>query len=195
VYAIWLMVYGVFFNGTSKFCFPLSSHTSAHHRQANTPPPSQHTTPTHHRQHTTANTPPPTHHRQHTTANTPPIPPPTPSPHYHHTITTPATPATQSSLFLGMGADLYKTVFQLYHAPEYYLVIVFVIVLCLWRDVTWKFFSRTHLPQSYHIVQELQAMDQLSRKTDRAASRKICIFFSIFLDFLPISKRKWSPSL
>ena len=46
-----------------------------------------------------------------------------------------------------MGADLYRTVFQLYQAPEYYLVIIFVVVLCLWRDVTWKFYARTDLPQ------------------------------------------------
>eukprot|EP00026_Physarum_polycephalum_P000972 Phypoly_transcript_00973.p1 GENE.Phypoly_transcript_00973~~Phypoly_transcript_00973.p1 ORF type:complete len:1149 (+),score=209.12 Phypoly_transcript_00973:246-3692(+) len=81
-----------------------------------------------------------------------------------------------------MGADLYRTVFQLYRAPEYYLVIVFVVVLCLWRDVTWKFFARTHLPQSYHIVQELQAMDKRSRKTDRASARKIYTGYSFSQD-------------
>jgi len=82
-----------------------------------------------------------------------------------------------------MGADLYKTVFQLYHAGVYYLVIIFVIVLCLWRDVTWKFFSRTSLPQSYHIVQELQALDKLSKKGERKASaRKIYTGYSFSQD-------------
>jgi len=55
-----------------------------------------------------------------------------------------------------MGADLYRVVFELYGAPYYYWCIIAVPVICLFRDVTWKFVLRTDLPESYHIVQELE---------------------------------------
>lgn len=101
---------------------------------------------------------------------------------------TPSIPFTND--LTGMGADLYRIVFQLYHAPEYYLIIIFVVILCLWRDVTWKFYSRTALPQSYHIVQELQALDRRTNKTERAAARrKACIFYTFSSLFSPILNR------
>lgn len=81
-----------------------------------------------------------------------------------------------------MGADLYRSVFMLYRAPEYYLVIVFVVVLCLWRDVTWKFFQRTDLPESYHIVQEIQAYDTRDRNSNKASARKIYTGYSFSQD-------------
>jgi phospholipid-transporting ATPase len=80
-----------------------------------------------------------------------------------------------------MGADLYRTVFQLYHAGTYYLDIVFVIVLCLARDVLWKFFTRTDLPQSYHIVQELQAIETKAKRRE-ASAKKIYTGYSFSQD-------------
>lgn len=82
-----------------------------------------------------------------------------------------------------MGADLYRAVFQLYEAGTYYLCIIFVIVLCLSRDVLWKYFSRTSLPQSYHIVQEMQALERSNNngKPEKASARKICILYSYYV--------------
>ncbi len=74
-----------------------------------------------------------------------------------------------------MGADLYRTVFQLYTTPLYYFSIIMVPVICLWRDFTWKFIYRTDLPQSYHIVQEIQ---KIHEKAQNASKKKICILFT-----------------
>lgn len=79
-----------------------------------------------------------------------------------------------------MGSDLYRSVFQLYEAGTYYLCIIFVIVLCLSRDVIWKFIVRTNLPESYHIVQEIHALE--NGKTETASARKIYTGYSFSQD-------------
>jgi len=71
-----------------------------------------------------------------------------------------------------MGADLYRSVFQLYQAPYYFWAIIAVPVICLLRDVTWKFVNRTDLPEAYHIVQELEHLDTLRQKDPKAHAHK-----------------------
>ncbi|GAM27227.1 hypothetical protein SAMD00019534_104020 [Acytostelium subglobosum LB1] len=58
---------------------------------------------------------------------------------------------------LGVGVDIYDIIFNVGKAPLFYLTLVIVPVVCLYRDYTWKFVNRYALPQAYHIVQELDS--------------------------------------
>lgn len=81
-----------------------------------------------------------------------------------------------------MGGDLYRSVFQLYEAGTYFLCIIFVTVLCLSRDVLWKYFARTSLPQSYHIVQEIHALEAVNKPNEQSSARKIYTGYSFSQD-------------
>eukprot|EP01112_Ceratiomyxa_fruticulosa_P018559 TRINITY_DN5957_c0_g1_i1.p1 TRINITY_DN5957_c0_g1~~TRINITY_DN5957_c0_g1_i1.p1 ORF type:complete len:433 (-),score=66.09 TRINITY_DN5957_c0_g1_i1:155-1453(-) len=54
-----------------------------------------------------------------------------------------------------VGSDIYFSIFHLALTPLFYLSVILVALLCLWRDISWKFVYRTNLPKSYHIVQEM----------------------------------------
>jgi len=68
------------------------------------------------------------------------------------------------------GADLYYVIFHLGTTPLFYFAVLITPVICLWRDVTWKYIFRTNLPQSYHIVQEIEMLDD-SKKSKSAKRR------------------------
>eukprot|EP01113_Clastostelium_recurvatum_P017915 TRINITY_DN2113_c0_g1_i1.p1 TRINITY_DN2113_c0_g1~~TRINITY_DN2113_c0_g1_i1.p1 ORF type:complete len:1143 (-),score=265.23 TRINITY_DN2113_c0_g1_i1:444-3872(-) len=69
-----------------------------------------------------------------------------------------------------VGSDIYYSIFHLYRTPLFYLAIILVPFLCLWRDISWKYVYRTSLPKSYHIVQEMMRGKDDEKQVLRAAS-------------------------
>ena len=57
---------------------------------------------------------------------------------------------------LGVSMEYSYIVPRLLGTPRFWIVIVFVPVLSLLRDLLWRFWQRTYRPKSYHIVQEMQ---------------------------------------
>ncbi|PRP77783.1 putative phospholipid-transporting ATPase IA [Planoprotostelium fungivorum] len=57
---------------------------------------------------------------------------------------------------ISIGVDLYKVGWHFLDTPYYYFLLLLVAVVALYRDVAWKYLKRTHDPNPYHIVQELQ---------------------------------------
>lgn len=45
---------------------------------------------------------------------------------------------------------------RLYSSPVFWLQTVVLAVLCLVRDIVWKFAKRMYMPQTYHHIQEIQ---------------------------------------
>ncbi|PKI85530.1 P-type phospholipid transporter [Malassezia vespertilionis] len=57
---------------------------------------------------------------------------------------------------LGVSMEYYSIVPRLLGLPVFWLLLVFVPVCALLRDVLWRFYQRTYRPKDYHIVQEMQ---------------------------------------
>ncbi|EAL66682.1 P-type ATPase [Dictyostelium discoideum AX4] len=55
-----------------------------------------------------------------------------------------------------VGSNVYYAIFHIGESAHYYLLLVFVPTLALWRDFTWKYVYRTFLPDQSHIIQEIQ---------------------------------------
>ncbi|KAK5584312.1 hypothetical protein RB653_005920 [Dictyostelium firmibasis] len=55
-----------------------------------------------------------------------------------------------------VGSNVYYAIFHIGESAHYYLLMVFVPTLALWRDFTWKYVYRTFLPDQSHIIQEIQ---------------------------------------
>eukprot|EP01132_Coremiostelium_polycephalum_P005005 gene5005-6233_t len=77
-----------------------------------------------------------------------------------------------------VGSDLYSVVYNLGTTSLFYFSILFVPILCLWRDVTWKFIRRTNLPKSYHIVQEIDKKFVLNNLNNSNSKKKIYTGYS-----------------
>lgn len=52
--------------------------------------------------------------------------------------------------------EYYGVLAHLYPAAMFWATVFGVSTLCLLRDFAWKFFKRSHSPESYHYVQEIQ---------------------------------------
>ncbi|KAH7883148.1 Ca-transporting ATPase [Phlebopus sp. FC_14] len=57
---------------------------------------------------------------------------------------------------IGFSTEYYGLVPRLWTDAIFYFFILFVPVLCLARDFTWKYYRRTYMPRPYHIAQEVQ---------------------------------------
>lgn len=57
---------------------------------------------------------------------------------------------------LGFSTEYYAVIPRMFTSPIFYLMAVFLPVLCLLRDFAWKFYKRMYRPQTYHHVQEIQ---------------------------------------
>eukprot|EP01133_Synstelium_polycarpum_P003848 gene3848-4443_t len=57
---------------------------------------------------------------------------------------------------LDVGSDLYSIIYRIGQSVLFYLTIVLVPILCLYKDITFKFAKRTLKPRPYHIVQEIE---------------------------------------
>ncbi|KAF7321513.1 P-type phospholipid transporter [Mycena kentingensis (nom. inval.)] len=57
---------------------------------------------------------------------------------------------------LGFSQEYDGLVPRLWSDAIFYLVLLFLPLVCLVRDYAWKYYRRTYLPSSYHITQELQ---------------------------------------
>jgi len=64
------------------------------------------------------------------------------------------------------GADLFYVIFHLVETPLFWFCLIIVPWICLFRDITWKYLLRTNLPQSYHIIQELEMMQSVTKIKD-----------------------------
>ncbi|KYQ90192.1 P-type ATPase [Tieghemostelium lacteum] len=53
-----------------------------------------------------------------------------------------------------VGSDLYSVIYKLGTCAEFYLTIIFVPLLALWRDFSWKYVKRNIFTRGYHIAQE-----------------------------------------
>ncbi|MCJ1310243.1 hypothetical protein MMC25_003905 [Agyrium rufum] len=57
---------------------------------------------------------------------------------------------------LGLSPELNGIVPKMFTSPVFYLMAIVLPVLCLIRDVAWKYAKRMYRPQAYHHVQEIQ---------------------------------------
>lgn len=57
---------------------------------------------------------------------------------------------------LGVSMEYSFIVPRLLGLPRFWLIIIFVPILSLLRDLVWRYWQRTYRPKSYHIVQEMQ---------------------------------------
>ncbi|RXW15132.1 hypothetical protein EST38_g10722 [Candolleomyces aberdarensis] len=57
---------------------------------------------------------------------------------------------------IGFSTEYAGIVQRLWSNAVFYIVIIFVPLICLARDFAWKYYRRTYMPSSYHIAQELQ---------------------------------------
>ncbi|WFD32648.1 P-type phospholipid transporter [Malassezia sp. CBS 17886] len=57
---------------------------------------------------------------------------------------------------LGVSMEYANIVPRLLGLPRFWILIVFVPVLSLLRDLLWRFWQRTYTPKPYHIIQEMQ---------------------------------------
>ena len=42
--------------------------------------------------------------------------------------------------------------------PEFYLIVLLCIIICLGRDYVWKTFKREYRPEPYHVIQEIDVL-------------------------------------
>ncbi|CAK5281819.1 unnamed protein product [Mycena citricolor] len=57
---------------------------------------------------------------------------------------------------IGFSKEYSGLVPRLWTDAIFYLVLLYIPILCLARDFVWKYWARTYSPASYHIAQELQ---------------------------------------
>ncbi|PPQ89698.1 hypothetical protein CVT25_014099 [Psilocybe cyanescens] len=57
---------------------------------------------------------------------------------------------------IGFSTEYQGIVPRLWGSGVFYFVLILVPLFCLVRDFAWKYYRRTYMPSSYHIVQELQ---------------------------------------
>ncbi|CAA7261647.1 unnamed protein product [Cyclocybe aegerita] len=57
---------------------------------------------------------------------------------------------------IGFSTEYQGIVPVLWTNSVFYFVLIMIPLFCLVRDFTWKYYRRTYMPSSYHIVQELQ---------------------------------------
>ncbi|KAL1660926.1 hypothetical protein GGF50DRAFT_118469 [Schizophyllum commune] len=57
---------------------------------------------------------------------------------------------------IGFSTEYLNIVPRLWSNAVFYFVLLHIPIFCLVRDFAWKYYRRTYLPSSYHIVQELQ---------------------------------------
>lgn len=57
---------------------------------------------------------------------------------------------------LGVSREYFHIVPRILGLPLFWLLLVFVPIASLLRDLVWRFWQRTYRPRSYHIVQEMQ---------------------------------------
>ncbi|KAI4163373.1 MAG: hypothetical protein LQ342_003108 [Letrouitia transgressa] len=57
---------------------------------------------------------------------------------------------------LGFSTEYAGVIPELFTLPAFYLMAAVLPVLCLLRDLSWKYAKRMHRPQVYHYVQEIQ---------------------------------------
>jgi len=71
------------------------------------------------------------------------------------------------------GSDLYYVIFHLVQTPLFWFSIIIVPWICLFRDYTWKFIFRTNMPQSYHIIQEIEMMEAKVKTREFQTTRSV----------------------
>ncbi|KAG9311983.1 hypothetical protein JVU11DRAFT_7253 [Chiua virens] len=57
---------------------------------------------------------------------------------------------------LGFSTEYYGLVPRLWTDAVFYFMLLLLPVVCLARDLAWKYYRRTYAPRSYHVAQELQ---------------------------------------
>ncbi|KAG7527721.1 hypothetical protein FFLO_06652 [Filobasidium floriforme] len=57
---------------------------------------------------------------------------------------------------LGFSMEYQGIVPRLWTSGVFYLCLLLFPIICLARDYVWKYYRRTYMPRSYHIVQEIQ---------------------------------------
>lgn len=57
---------------------------------------------------------------------------------------------------LGVAKELDGVTVPLYSSAVFWLTIVILPMICLFRDFCWKYVKRQYFPRSYHIIQEFQ---------------------------------------
>ncbi|KDR75257.1 hypothetical protein GALMADRAFT_249254 [Galerina marginata CBS 339.88] len=57
---------------------------------------------------------------------------------------------------IGFSTEYQGIVPRLWGNSVFYFVLILIPLFCLVRDFAWKYYRRTYMPSSYHIVQELQ---------------------------------------
>jgi phospholipid-transporting ATPase len=57
---------------------------------------------------------------------------------------------------LGFSTEWAGVLPRLYSSPVFWLMVFVLPVLCLLRDIAWKYAKRMYYPQAYHHIQEIQ---------------------------------------
>jgi phospholipid-transporting ATPase len=57
---------------------------------------------------------------------------------------------------VGMAPEYYGTVPRIFESPVFWLQAPVLAILCLLRDVAWKYAKRMYRPEAYHHIQEIQ---------------------------------------
>lgn len=57
---------------------------------------------------------------------------------------------------LGFSTEYYGLVPRLWTDAVFYFMLLLLPIVCLARDLAWKYYRRTYHPRPYHIAQELQ---------------------------------------
>ncbi|TQS39159.1 hypothetical protein Golomagni_00321, partial [Golovinomyces magnicellulatus] len=57
---------------------------------------------------------------------------------------------------LGFSEEYHGVISRLFPSPVFWLQVIVLPILCLVRDVSWKYSKRMYFPQSYHHIQEIQ---------------------------------------
>lgn len=53
-----------------------------------------------------------------------------------------------------IGSELYGITKPLFSSPVFWLTVIILPLICLFRDFVWKYLKRQYFPKSYHIIQE-----------------------------------------
>lgn len=58
--------------------------------------------------------------------------------------------------YLHFSTEYFGVLPRLFSSPNFWLMVLVIPVLCLTRDISWKYLKRMYRPQAYHHVQEIQ---------------------------------------
>ena len=75
--------------------------------------------------------------------------------------------------YFNVAEEIHGLTVPLYSSPVFWLFIMIVPALCLYRDIIWKYARRQYLPKSYHIIQEFKRFHRPISRPPKEKMRKV----------------------